>query len=61
MTALRSLFIIAILFMILLGSANVYAQGNLYTARGYWEETNRPNFVALKQKLEERQKADSQK
>jgi hypothetical protein len=33
-----------------------YAQGNLYTARGYWEETNKPNYVVIKQKA---QKGDS--
>jgi hypothetical protein len=33
-----------------------YSQGNLYTARGYWEETNKSNYVSLKQKI---QKGDS--
>ena len=43
---------VVILFLILLGSGNdSYSQGNLYTARGYWEETTKPNYLALKQKL----------
>src|SRR6185295_82649 len=43
-------FIVVPLF-ILLGFHNVYSQGNLYTARGYWEETTKSNYLGLKQKL----------
>jgi hypothetical protein len=35
---------------------NAFSQGNLYTARGYWDEANKPNYVSIKQKI---QKGDS--
>ncbi len=45
-------FVIILLLLILLGSGGkTFSQGNLYTARGYWEETTKPNYQTLKQKL----------
>ena len=45
--------VLVLLLLIFLGSGKEsFSQGNLYTARGYWEESTRTNYQAIKQKLE---------
>lgn len=45
--------VLALLLLILLSSGKQsFSQGNLYTARGYWEESTRTNYVTIKQKVE---------
>lgn len=51
MKSLRIPFYVA-LFLLLISGSNTFAQGKLYTARGYWEETRNETYRTIQKKVE---------